>query len=192
MGNESGRDSKGAYNESGQYVKTSRDGQYFSAYSSDPSKPNHERLTIKTDEETGKFSYSYHNEDKSEKSEGSGNCYLTSACMRFFGEKFDDNCNELTILRWFRDNFVSKEDIDHYYQTAPTIVTAIDSDSNKNIIYDYIYENVIHTCIEAIKNGDYNFAYNKYKESILSLEETFARKEIQGRLIKSLKNSNIC
>ena len=41
-------------------------------------------------------------------------CYLTSACMKYFQEKFDDNCYELTVLRWFRDNFVSKEDIQHY------------------------------------------------------------------------------
>ena len=36
-----GKDKKGAFNNSGQYVKTSRDGKYFSAYSSNPSNPNH-------------------------------------------------------------------------------------------------------------------------------------------------------
>ena len=34
-------------------------------------------------------------------------CYLTTACMRHMQNKFDDNCYELTTLRWFRDNFVS-------------------------------------------------------------------------------------
>ena len=38
-----------------------------------------------------------------EKSSGSG-CYLTTACMQHMKEKFDDNCNELMTLRWFRDN----------------------------------------------------------------------------------------
>lgn len=38
-----------------------------------------------------------------------GGCYLTSACMRHFQDEFDDNCYELSILRWFRDNFVSKK-----------------------------------------------------------------------------------
>lgn len=50
-----------------------------------------------------------------EKSSGSG-CYLTTACMIHMQENFDDNCNELMTLRWFRDNFVSKEDIIHYYE----------------------------------------------------------------------------
>ena len=42
--------------------------------------------------------------------------------MKYFKENFDDNCYELTVLRWFRDNFVSKEDIKHYYEVAPIIV----------------------------------------------------------------------
>ena len=36
-------------------------------------------------------------------------CYLTTACMRHYNENFNDNCEELSILRWFRDNFVSKD-----------------------------------------------------------------------------------
>lgn len=35
-------------------------------------------------------------------------CYLTTACMRHFKENFDDNCYELQVLRWFRDNFISE------------------------------------------------------------------------------------
>lgn len=169
-----GKDSKGAYNESGQYVKTSSDGQYFSAYSSDPSKPNHERLTIKTNED-GTFSYSYHNGDKSEKSSGTGNCFLTSACIKCFQEAFDDGCYELTVLRWFRDNFVSEEDIKQYYQYAPEIVAMIDTDNNANVIYDYIYDTIVADCVEAIENGDYNFAYERYKKGFLSLKKGFLK-----------------
>ena len=54
-------------------------------------------------------------------SSGSG-CYITSACMEHFQDEFDDNCHELTVLRWFRDNFVSDEDVELYYSLAPTIV----------------------------------------------------------------------
>ena len=43
------------------------------------------------------------------KETSSGQCYLTSACMEHFQDEFDDNCYELTVLRWFRDNFVSKK-----------------------------------------------------------------------------------
>lgn len=123
---------------------------------------------------------------KGTQEKGSG-CYLTTACIKHFQESFDDNYEELTILRWFRDNFVPKEDIEHYYQVAPIIIEAIDSDPNSEIAYNYIYENVICVCVEAIKNGDYDSAYSRYKNSILTFEETFARKELQSRLVKALK-----
>ena len=60
--------------------------------------------------------------------------------MKYFQENFDDNCYELTVLRWFRDNFVSKEDIKHYYEIAPVIVEAINQEEKNDIIYDYIFK----------------------------------------------------
>lgn len=107
--------------------------------------------------------------------------------MRHKLERFDDNCEELTILRWFRDNFVSKEDIDHYYKTAPIIVEAINEELDNNEIYNYIYENVVIACVNAIKKGDYEFAYERYKSSILALEKQFARPKLEKRLVKILK-----
>ena len=111
------------------------------------------------------------NENKSTTS-GTG-CYLTTACMRHFAEEFDDNCNELMTLRWFRDTFVSQEDIAHYYEVAPSIVEAINKVPGCEEIYNYIYENVIDTCVKAIEQGDYEFAYNRYKNSILAFEEEY-------------------
>lgn len=119
-------------------------------------------------------------------SSGSG-CYLTTACMRKYLNNFDDNCYELTVLRWFRDNFVSKEDIDHYYEVAPTIVEAINKDKNSNIVYDYIYDNVVEVCVEAIENGNYEFAYNRYKSSILSLERFYLKTNLVSSLVRTKK-----
>ncbi len=119
-------------------------------------------------------------------SSGSG-CYLTTACMKHMQEEFDDNCEELTILRWFRDKFVSEEDIKHYYKTAPIIVDAINKLEDNKKIYKYIYENVVDACVKAIKNKDYDFAYNRYKSSILALEEQYARKALEERLVNALK-----
>ena len=73
-----------------------------------------------------------------ESSSGSG-CYLTTACMTYLQENFDDNCNELMILRWFRDNFVNKEDILHYYNIAPEIVEKINANPESEKIYNWIY-----------------------------------------------------
>jgi hypothetical protein len=185
-----GKDKYGYEHDDGHYSKmTGKDDRVsYSIYDKSPSDPDHKSIHINYDTETGKGSIV--DTTSGEKETTDTSCFLTTACMKHFRETFDDNCQELTILRWFRDNFVSKREIEHYYQTAPIIVSAIDDDPNSETIYDYIYENVINVCIEAIKNGDYNFAYNRYKNSILSFEETFARKELQNRLVKTLKRSN--
>ncbi len=73
---------------------------------------------------------------------------------------------ELNLLRWFRDKFVSKEDIEHYYCVAPNIVSQIDILNNSNEIYKRIYENVICVCVKAIGDKKYDVAYNIYKQNV--------------------------
>lgn len=114
-------------------------------------------------------------------------CYLTSACMKHFQEKFDDNCYELTVLRWFRDNFVSKEDIEHYYKVAPIIVEAINKEEKSGIIYDYIYDNVVDYCVEQIEQGNYDKAYSRYRSSVLTLEGQFTKPALAKGMVKTLK-----
>mgnify|MGYP004676561313 FL=1 len=112
-------------------------------------------------------------------------CFLTSACMEHFQENFDDNCYELTVLRWFRDNYVSEFDINHYYEIAPIIVEAINQEVKENIIY--IYDNVVDYCIKQIENGNYKEAYSRYKNSILCFEEQFAKPFLKQKFVKVLK-----
>lgn len=163
-----------------------KSGAKIDFYDKSPKDPDHKSVHVKVDYDNK--SYTTVDNVKGEKETSSGSCYLTSACMKHFQESFDDNCYELTVLRWFRDNFVPQEDIAHYYQTAPVIVAAIDKcGKGADIAYDYIYENVVRTCVEAIENGDYDFAYQRYKSSTLALEEQFARKEYQSRLVKAMQ-----
>ena len=173
----------------GHYSKTTGNGDKvsYSIYNKNPANTNHESIHVNYNTKTGKGSIVESNGSGSKSTTNIG-CYLTSACLNHFKEAFNDDCYELNVLRWFRDNFVSNEDILHYYKIAPTIVEAIEKMKKKNIIYDYIYENVIEPCITAIENGDYNFAYNRYKSSILAFEETFARPLLQNKMIKILKN----
>ena len=117
-------------------------------------------------------------------------CYLTSACMQHFAQQFNDKCYELQLLRWFRDNFVSEEDIAHYYETAPLIVGEINSLPNSNEIYDKIYYHVIDVCVKAIEKSEYAVAYQRYKESILQLEEAYVRPALEQRLIRALQPHN--
>lgn len=90
-----------------------------------------------------------------------------------------------SVLRWFRDNFVSENDIKHYYNIAPYIVDGIVQEESKNVVYDYIYDNIIDYCVIQIENGNYEEAYKIYKSSIISLEELYAKRVLGKRLIKT-------
>ena len=107
--------------------------------------------------------------------------------MRYFQKDFDDNCYELKVLRWFRDNFVTSEDIKHYYAIAPIIVEGISREKNDELIYNYIFDNVVDYCVEQIELGNYSNAYNRYKSSILVFEEHFAKPLLHKEMIKTLK-----
>lgn len=122
-----------------------------------------------------------------EHTEGSG-CYLTTACMQHMSEDFDDSCDELMTLRWFRNQFVPSDDIQHYYEAAPKIVEKINSLQDKNKVYSWIYENVVEPCVKAIKNNDYDFAYKRYKSSVLVLEKEFIN--IEHKTMKLKKSNN--
>lgn len=150
-------------------------------------KGGHTRDTINFDTNTGTGSIDQHNEDKSEKSSTDISCFLTSACMKYFQGNFDDNCYELRVLRWFRDNFVSKEDIEHYYKVAPIIVEAINREDNSSDIYNYIYDNIVVYCVKQIEAGNYEEAYTRYKNSVLILEEQLVRSVLTQRLVKTIR-----
>lgn len=119
--------------------------------------------------------------------QNNGGCYLTTACLKHQKESFKDDCDELTILRWFRDQYVTREDIEYYYDIAPVIIDCINEMPNSDLIYDYIYQNVVTVCVDAIKKGDYNFAYERYKNSVYLLEEQYAKPVLGQRLIKTIK-----
>lgn len=168
--------------------KNGRD--HIDFYDSCPAEnPNHGSIHINFNSETGTGTIV--DTTSGDKETTDVGCYLTTACMRNKTNEFDDNCEELTILRWFRDNFVSKEDIEHYYETAPIIVSDINEKTDNNKVYDYIYKNIICVCIDAIKSGDYEFAYKRYKSSVLSLEEAYAKPKLTERLAKVLKRYNV-
>lgn len=143
--------------------------------------------TIRYNTDTGKGTIDQHNEDKSEKSSTDISCFLTTACIRYFKKTFDDNCYELQVLRWFRDSFVSLDDKEHYYEIAPVIVNAINELDNADVVYEYIYTNIVHYCVCQIEQRNYDNAYNRYKNGVLELEERFARPVLEKRLIRILK-----
>lgn len=86
-------------------------------------------------------------------------CFITTAVCRSFGK--DDSCEELTLLRSFRDTFMLQSDIgkqlvEQYYQEAPAIVAVISTlpDEDAAHVYDTFDQCFIQPAIEAIKEGD--------------------------------------
>lgn len=105
-------------------------------------------------------------------------CYITTACIRARG--LADDCEELMILRRFRDNFIlkkrnGKELIDYYYRYSPIIVRRIDESENSEIIYKELYI-IIRRCVQAIKSGETEYAFQKYCEMVVHLKEQFLPK----------------
>lgn len=93
-----------------------------------------------------------------------GFCYLTSACVDYFGKP--DNCFELKTLRKFRDEYMKKTTegcklVKEYYEIAPKIVIAINGSSDKDKYYHYIYD-IITQCVEFILHGRNIEAQNEY------------------------------
>ena len=106
----------------------------------------------------------------------SGGCYLTTACVEQRG--LPDDCDELTTLRLFRDGYMrtqpgGEEDILEYYEKAPKIVDVISKQNNKSEVYDYIYSDVIVPCVEYIKNGENEEAYEIYRSMVKELETKY-------------------
>ena len=186
------RDKYGNYvNDKGVTIKINTDkngNEHISFYGGEVDKP-HDAAHVNINDDKESWSSTTHGPDKSDTNLGSGGCYLTSACMKYFQENFDDNCYELTVLRWFRDNFVSKEDIEHYYEVAPIIVESINNEEKSDIIYNYIYDNIVDYCVVQIEQGNYDKAYSRYKSGVLTLEEQFAKPFLQQKFVKTLKRT---
>lgn len=183
------RDERGNYvNDKGVTIKISEysdgSGIKMDFYSKNPGEKGHKSIHTHISKDG---SYTTQDNVNGKKEESSGSCYLTTACMKHFQENFDDNCYELTVLRWFRDNFVTKEDIKHYYEIAPLIVRGIDLEEKCDMVYDYIYDNVVDYCVKEIELGNYEDAYKRYKDSILAFEEYYARPILMDNLINNLK-----
>lgn len=130
----------------------------------------------------------YDPEKQSESDQSSGGCYITTAMCQYLGK--DDDCDELTILRGFRDNWLidqpnGTELVQEYYKYAPLIVERINEAPNKDILYDQI-SNHIYACISAIQNHQYEKAKDMYISMMRHLAEIF----LLGRVDEECDNLN--
>ena len=102
-------------------------------------------------------------------------CYITTACVKGMG--LSDDCEELTLLRKFRDTYLLQKEngrplIDLYYRYSPQIVTAIRRRDDDEEILKRLY-GIIRICVEAIKRQDYEFTYQTYCKMVIELKDEF-------------------
>ena len=126
----------------------------------------------------------HHENPTVEEVEERSGCYLTSACIHHYRKEFDDNCYELSILRWFRDNYVSKEEIEHYYKVAPQIVRSIKKEKFGDSMFKKIYYGIIVPCVKLIEEQQYYKAYDIYKRTILAFEKKYCSNDVEIELLK--------
>ena len=102
-------------------------------------------------------------------------CYLTTACVRQRG--LADDCRELTVLRAFRDGYLSAQPhgpalIRDYYRRAPRLVRAISGSPNAHRIWEWIYR-VIRGCVRDIERGRPELAEAAYRAMVAELLTAF-------------------
>ncbi len=109
------------------------------------------------------------------KTEKSG-CFLSSACTE--ARALPDDCEELTILRRFRDEYVAvlpegHDLLAHYARVAPAIVTRICELPERREIFEDIYSQLVAVAIELIEKGKRESALDLYRCYVLRLQERF-------------------
>ncbi len=106
------------------------------------------------------------------KNRGCKCCFVTTAVCQSLG--LPDDCEELTTLRWFRDEVLAQTregrgDIATYYDVAPGIVRAIDRRGDASARYRALYEKRIRPAVMAIQRGHFRAAHELYREMMREL-----------------------
>lgn len=106
----------------------------------------------------------------------SGGCFLTSACVEAKG--LADDCQELTVLRRFRESYLrsipeGQREIAEYYIVAPKIVAEIKKRADAIAIFDSIYEKLVKPCVDMIERGENEDAHKLYRETVKQLQTEY-------------------
>ena len=83
-------------------------------------------------------------------------CFLTTAVCEYLGKA--DDCEELTTLRAYRDNWLAKQPggrelIEEYYAIAPGIVRAMKESEDYGAISEELLARYIRPCLALIAEG---------------------------------------
>ena len=110
---------------------------------------------------------------------GGGGCYITTAAVDHLG--LADDCAELNMLRMYRDKLVEEDPefrklVLEYYKTAPQIVKEISNSSDKEIVLDSIYTDMVLPVLDLLKQGKTNEAKEHYLKVYNNLKSKYVLK----------------
>lgn len=110
---------------------------------------------------------------------GAEGCYLTTACTEYRG--LPDNCEELTILRSFRDSYLKGTEegarmVQEYYRFAPDLAEKIKRCPDRDQIFADLYETIVK-CVSLIKAGKFDETVQLYSQTALALKKQFCEEE---------------
>ena len=109
-------------------------------------------------------------------SSSSDGCFITTAVCQYLQKP--DDCYELTVFRNFRDNWLKKQPdgkqlICEYYQVAPTIVSCINRQPDKDNIYQTLLNNYLSPCLKFIEQREYAMCRDLYVKMVSNLKEKY-------------------
>lgn len=104
-----------------------------------------------------------------------GGCFITTACVTSKG--LSDDCNELQVLRKFRDTYVASQPngeklISQYYQVAPQIVERMSRLDNSGELYDALFQDIAKAVGFIEQNND-AAAFALYCNVVMELNEKY-------------------
>jgi hypothetical protein len=103
-------------------------------------------------------------------------CFLSTACVEARG--LPDHCEELQILRAFRDEYVrllpaGEGMIEEYYRIAPAIVAEIQKRESSRAALQRLYEDLVLASVRLIRTSDFEAALAVYRWQVAELREEF-------------------
>lgn len=98
-------------------------------------------------------------------------CFITTACVKFYG--YPDNCNQLQILRFFRDSYLKQSSkgrrlVKSYYLIGPIIIQNLRRDKDAATVFKFILMNINKACL-AIKAENKRLATEIYIDVVQTL-----------------------
>ncbi len=104
-------------------------------------------------------------------------CYITTAVCESMNKA--DDCYELNLLREYRDGYLMNESesgeqiVREYYDMAPTIVKRINREQDSVVIYQGIWDEYLHSCIQLIEENKMEETQELYSAMVRNLADKY-------------------